>query len=91
MYGDGMERTQISLSEEEVELLRVEAARTGASRAELVRRAIRAQYGRAEPAGRREALRRSAGSWRRREFTGGEYTRALRGDLDERLNDLGLG
>jgi hypothetical protein len=85
-----MERTQISLSAEEVELLRREAERTGASKAELIRRAIRAQYGRSESPDRREALRRSAGAWRGRDFTGADYTLALRGDLGRRLDDLGL-
>jgi hypothetical protein len=90
MYNDVVERTQIYLSAEEAELLRQEAARTGASKAELIRRAIRAHYGRSEPEGRREALARSAGSWKGRRFTGAEYTQALRGDLEQRLTDLGL-
>lgn len=90
MYSDVVERTQIYLSTEEAEILRREAARTGASKAELIRRAIRGQYGRSEPSSRRDALRRSAGSWKGRSFTGADYARTLRGDLGQRLNDLGL-
>jgi hypothetical protein len=37
-----------------------------------------------------EALRRSAGSWADRDFTGAEYVDAIRGDLNERLRRLGL-
>jgi Ribbon-helix-helix protein, copG family len=40
-----MIRTQIHLSEDEVELLDRERARSGASRSELIRRAINAVYG----------------------------------------------
>ena len=90
MYNDVMERTQIYLTESEVELLRRESQRTGASKAELIRRAIQAHYGRSEPRPRQEALRRSAGSWTGRRFTGASYTRALRGDLEARLSELGL-
>lgn len=85
-----MERTQIYLTEVEVDLLRRESERTGASKAELIRRAIQAHYGSSERPDRRDALRRTAGSWKGRRFTGLEYTRALRGDLARRLSDLGL-
>jgi predicted nucleic acid-binding protein len=44
----------------------------------------------AEQKARLEALRRSAGSWKGRRFSGSEYVDALRGDLDERLRRLGL-
>lgn len=37
-----------------------------------------------------EALAASAGSWRGRSFTGGEYVDSVRGDLAERLSRLGL-
>ena len=39
-----MKPTQIHLGEHEVALLDAESARSGASRSELIRRAIRAQY-----------------------------------------------
>lgn len=85
-----MDRTQIYLASEEVGLLERESRLTGASRSELIRRAIRAQYGKPEPTGRRAALERSAGSWAGRDFNGSEYTRAVRGSLEERLADLGM-
>lgn len=85
-----MERTQIYLRREEFALLDRESERTGASRSELIRRAIQRQYGEADTASKLEALRRSAGSWRNRRFTGAEYVDALRGDLNERLTRLGL-
>jgi hypothetical protein len=90
MYDDVMERTQIYLTEVEVDLLKRESERTGASKAELIRRAIQAQYGGSEPPDRREALLRTAGSWKGRNFTGATYTRALRGDVEKRLSELGL-
>lgn len=40
-----MTRTQIHLGDEEIRLLDAEARATGASRAELIRRAIRERYG----------------------------------------------
>jgi hypothetical protein len=83
-----MVRTQISLEPEAIELLDREAARTGASRSELIRRAIRQQYRftsqAIDPARKRELLDRAFGSWKDRKFANGEeYLRALRsGDWD---------
>jgi Ribbon-helix-helix protein, copG family len=85
-----MGRTQVYLSEEELELLDRESRITGASRSELVRRAIRAQYGGISKEERLAALRRSAGIWKDRPFTGAEYVDMIRGDLNERLRRLGL-
>jgi len=85
-----MERTQIYLTQVEVELLKRESERTGASKAELIRRAIQAHYGPSGPEDRGAALRRTAGSWKGRNFTGATYARALRGNLDQRLSELGL-
>jgi hypothetical protein len=85
-----MERTQIYLGVEDVELLDREAERTGASRSELIRRAIQAQYSKPDVGTRRAALRASAGSWRSRRFTGAEYVDARRGDLNERLRKFGF-
>lgn len=91
MYDDAiMERTQIYLSEADVELLNEQARHTGASRSELIRRAVQAQYGAPDREDRRAALARSAGGWRTRTVTGAEYTDALRGSLDQRLTDLGM-
>lgn len=89
MHDDAVERTQISLGQEEADLLDAAARRTGASRSELIRRAMRSQYGGPDAAARRAALRTSAGSWKHRRFTGAEYVDAIRGDLDERLARLG--
>jgi len=89
MYHDVM-RTQITLNGEEVELLDRAAEATGASRSELIRRAIRSTYGNRSKEARLAALKRSAGSWRGRDFTGADYVDAVRGDLNERLSRLGL-
>jgi Arc/MetJ-type ribon-helix-helix transcriptional regulator len=89
MYDDVM-RTQITLNDEEVELLDHVAMESGASRSELIRRAIRATYGTRSKEARLAALKRSAGSWQRRDFTGADYVDAVRGDLNERLSRLGL-
>jgi hypothetical protein len=89
MYGDVV-RTQITLTDEELELLDHEAKATGASRAELIRRAIHTAYGNRSKQDRTAALKRSAGSWRGRDFTGADYVDALRGDLADRLSRLGL-
>ncbi len=87
-----MVRTQIHLSDEDVALLDEVARRTGASRAELIRRAVQRTYGgREAQLGRRRILRETAGAWSDREFTGAEYVDAIRGDLDERLAKLGYG
>ena len=89
MYNDAMQRAQVYLGRDEVELLDQESARTGASRSELIRRAIRDRYGDADWATRRAALTASAGAWKDREVTGAEYVDARRGDLNARLERLG--
>jgi hypothetical protein len=90
MYDDAMNRTQVYLDDEETELLGRIAARTGASRSELIRRAIRTQYGAPTTEARLEALHTSAGAWRDRSETGAEYVEAVRDDLNERLDRLRL-
>jgi len=85
-----MGRTQVYLGDEEVDLLDRVARATGASRSELIRRAVRSTFGTATKAEKLRALDDSAGSWRGRTFTGAEYADAIRGDLDERLRRLGL-
>ncbi|WP_203804578.1 ribbon-helix-helix protein, CopG family [Mycobacterium heckeshornense] len=85
-------RTQITLNDEEVELLDRAAEASGASRSELIRRAIRSTYGSRRKEARMAALKRSAGSWRGRDFTGADYVDAVRGDLitpPERRHELG--
>ncbi|MGH3049919.1 MAG: ribbon-helix-helix domain-containing protein [Gaiellaceae bacterium] len=90
MYSDAMARTQIHLGREEIELLDREAARTGASRSELIRRAVRRIYGPLSTGEKLEALEASFGAWKGRSFTGAEYVDAIRGDLNDRLRRLGL-
>jgi hypothetical protein len=85
-----MGRTQVYLGEEELELLDRTARATGASRSELIRRAIRSTFGEKTKAERLRALEGSAGSWTGRSFTGAEYVDAIRGDVNERLRRLGL-
>jgi hypothetical protein len=85
-----MARTQIYLGSDELELLDRVARVTGASRSELVRRAVRSTFGQPTKADKLLALEASAGSWRDRRFTGSEYVDSVRGDLNERLSRLGL-
>ncbi|MFA5786795.1 MAG: CopG family transcriptional regulator [Actinomycetota bacterium] len=85
-----MERTQIYLGRDEMELLSREARRSGSSRSELIRRAVRAQYGKQEPESRKAALRASAGAWRNFPLSGAEYVDTVREDLNRRLARLGL-
>ena len=85
-----MGRTQVYLGDEELELLDRAARVAGASRSELIRRAVRESFGAKGKTERRRALAASAGSWRGRSFTGEEYVDGVRGDLNERLQRLGL-
>ena len=85
-----MARTQIYLGNDELELLDRVAQATGASRSELVRRAVRTTFGQPTKPDKLQALEASAGSWRGRDFNGSEYVNSVRGDLDERLSRLGL-
>jgi Arc/MetJ-type ribon-helix-helix transcriptional regulator len=90
MYNDVVARTQIYLGDDELELLDRVGRATGASRSELIRRAVRSAYGEKTKAERLRALEASAGSWRGRRVTGGAYVDTLRGDLGERLRRLGV-
>lgn len=90
MYSGVMGRTQVYLGDDELSLLDRVSKATGASRSELIRRAVRESLGAGGKEDRRLALRASAGSWKGRRFTGAEYVDAIRGDLDERLRRLGL-
>jgi Arc/MetJ-type ribon-helix-helix transcriptional regulator len=90
VYSDAMGRTQVYLGDEELELLDRVARATGASRSELIRRAVRSTFGETTKAEKLQALDASAGSWRRRRFTGAEYVDTIRGDLNERLRRLGF-
>ena len=85
-----MGRTQIYLGDEELELLDRVSRMTGASRSELIRRAVRSTFGELTRADRLNALEASAGSWRGRRFTGESFVDALRGDLNDRLHERGI-
>jgi Arc/MetJ-type ribon-helix-helix transcriptional regulator len=86
-----MGRTQVYLGEDELELLDRASRETGASRSELIRRAVQATFGRQGKDARLSALHASAGSWRGGRRTGAEYVDAMRGgDLNERLARLGV-
>lgn len=84
----GVMRVQIQLGEEELELLERAAEASGASRSELVRRAVRRTFGKAEKEDRLAALRAAAGTWRDRPFDGAAFVDATRGDLNDRLRRL---
>lgn len=88
-----MNRTQIYLGDDERELLDRMSRLTGASTSELIRRAIRSNYGR--PLTKEEklaAMHAAAGSWADREFTGAEYVDAIRGgSAEQRRRVFGLG
>jgi hypothetical protein len=88
MYTDVMHRTQIYLDDQEVSALEAAAVRTGASRSELIRRAIRAQYGEQPTVSRLKAIRSSAGTWTGRNYTGSQFVDSLRGDVNDRLARL---
>jgi Arc/MetJ-type ribon-helix-helix transcriptional regulator len=90
VYTDVVPRTQVYIGEEELEALDHAARTAGASRSELIRRAIRESYGLKTKADRIRALQASAGSWKGRDFTGAEYVDSIRGDLNDRLGRLGL-
>ncbi len=90
VYYGAMGRTQIYLGDDELELLDRVAKTTGASRSELVRRAVRNTFGEKTKAERLQALEASAGTLRGRRMTGADYVDALRGDLSERLGRQGL-
>ena len=91
MYNGAVERTQIYLGGDELELLDQMARRTGASRSELIRRAVRNTFGENTKAERLRALDSSAGAFRSRRVSGADYVDSIRGDLNERLNWQGLG
>lgn len=86
-----MSRTQVYLGEDELELLKRASLNTGASRSELIRRAVRTTFGEQGKDEKLRALKASAGSWRGRRTGGAEYVDALRGgDLNDRLAQLGV-
>lgn len=85
-----MTRTQVYLHDEEIELLEHAGVATGASRSELIRRAIHATFGQPSKSTKLRALRRSAGSWKNFDLSGADYVDRIRGDLNQGLRRLGL-
>ena len=85
-----MRRTQVYLGDEELALLDRAVCATGASRSELIRRAVRQTYGTMSTEQKLQALQETAGAWSDRQVTGAQYVDATRGDLNERLRKLGL-
>lgn len=90
VYDSRVERTQIYLAEADIALLEEQVSRTGASRSELIRRAVQACYGGPEPDRRRTGISTSSGAWRGRRAAGAEYVADLRPPLVDRLDELGL-
>ena len=84
-----MARAQVYLGPDERRLLDRAAQVTGATRSELIRRAIQVTYGRS-PDDRLNAVRQTAGLWKGRKFTGTKYVDKVRRDLNRRLRNLGL-
>ncbi len=86
-----MSRTQVYLGESELELLDRASRDTGASRSELIRRAIRTTFGEQGKDEKLRALQVSAGSRRGRRASGAEHVDGIRGgDLSDRLARLGV-
>lgn len=91
VYSCAMSRTQVYLGEGELQLLERASHATGASRSELIRRAVRTTFGEQGKDEKLRALRASAGAWQGRRRSGAEHVDALRGgDLNERLARLGV-
>jgi metal-responsive CopG/Arc/MetJ family transcriptional regulator len=90
MYSGVVERTQIYLGVDEIALLDRIGRATGASRSELIRRAVRHTFGERSKTERLAALEASAGSLSRMKQSGEDFVEGVRGDLNERLASLGL-
>lgn len=81
-------RTQITLTDEQYELLKRESGETGLAMSELVRQALDRAYG-SEQSGRIRELRKGFGSWADRDIDGKEYVeRIRRPGLGHRLERL---
>ncbi len=80
MYGYiTMQRTQISLTDEERRLLDDEAARTGRSIAALIREAVQSVYGdQRSSIEDLAAMRQAFGSWRSSDVDGEQWVEGLR-------------
>jgi hypothetical protein len=80
-------RTQITLTDEQYERLRVESQRSGLGLAELVRRAVDRIYGSIRPEETVHALDVSFGSWADRTDDGASYVDGLRRGMARRFAD----
>lgn len=80
-----MHRTQVMLTDAQYALLQAESARSGASLAELVRRALEAHFGSRAADERLELLDRSFGAWKEHEETGEQYVERVRSGTGRRL------
>jgi Arc/MetJ-type ribon-helix-helix transcriptional regulator len=90
VYSGVVGRTQVYLGDSELELLDRVARATGASRSELIRRAVRTTFGERTKEDRRRCLDASAGAWSGWQVSGADYVDGLRGDLSQRLRRLGV-
>ncbi|MCB8915572.1 MAG: CopG family transcriptional regulator [Thermoleophilales bacterium] len=89
VYSGVMGRTQVYLGSEELEILDRVAADTGATRSELIRRAVRRSYGRDQSDPLRVVLE-TAGSWKSTGSGEDFVIEARAGGLNERLARFGL-
>lgn len=79
MYDYIMQRTQISLTDEDRGLLDAEAARTGRSISALIRDAVAQTYGFRRDAGQDlQAIDLAVGAWPDREIDGEAYVERIR-------------
>lgn len=79
MYGYIMQRTQISLTEEDRNLLDAEAARTGRSISALIREAVARTYGfRRDVEQDVQAIDAAVGAWHDRGIDGETYVEGIR-------------
>lgn len=78
-------RTQITLTDEQYELLRSESRRRGVGLAELVRRAINRTYGSADRDDQLAALEDSFGAWGAGD-DGAAFVEQLRRGMSHRLS-----
>lgn len=79
-------RTQITLSDEQYELLRSESRQRGLGLAELIRRAVDSSYGTVDRDEQLSALQESFASWPEGD-DGASYVEPLRTGMARRLAD----
>lgn len=81
-----MNRTQISLDDEDRRILDAESRRTGRSMSSLIRDAVREVYAPRDVDGKLRALEDAAGSWPAETPDGADYVEAIR--TGERWREL---